>query len=45
MDYFQTYYLCSQEAPTMEEEATVWWIVLFTFVFQTLYKVPARAME
>ena len=47
MDYFQTYYLCSQETPpqpkefnndklTLEEEATVWWIVLFTDVFQTL---------
>ena len=56
MDYFQTYYLGSQEVPPLtkgfnndklilEEEATVWWIVLFTFVFQTPHKVPARAME
>ena len=30
---------------TLEEEATVWWIVLFTCVFQTLHKVLARAMD
>lgn len=56
MDYLHPYYLGSQETPSQpkefnndklafEEEARVWWIVLFTCVFQTLYKVPARAME
>ena len=56
MEYFQTYYLGSQEAPpqlkefnndklTLEEEAAVLWIVLFTCVFQSLHKVPARAMD
>ena len=51
MDYFTTWVAPPQpkefnnDKLTLEEEATVWWIVLFTYVFQTLHKVPARAME